>query len=69
MNIVLWYAKLQEELKTSVYLVSPDKVEDKLQLQLLGSAVETNVRQKFVYIEKDSLVAQVYIDPTHFQMI
>ncbi|KAL5264612.1 hypothetical protein ACHWQZ_G005633 [Mnemiopsis leidyi] len=63
-NTGAWEASLastlvnDDELKTSVYLVSPDKVEDKLQLQLLGSAVETNVRQKFVYIEKDSLVAQ-----------
>ena len=29
---------------------------------MLGSAVETNVRQKFVYIEKDNLVAQVWVD-------
>ena len=46
-----------DELKVNVYLISPDKVEDKLQLQLLGAAVETGVREKFVYIEKDALVA------------
>ncbi|XP_063675523.1 sperm-associated antigen 17-like isoform X5 [Bolinopsis microptera] len=63
-NTGAWEASLastlinNDELKTSVYLISPDKVEDKLQLQILGSAVETNVRQRFVYIEKDSLVAQ-----------
>ena len=42
-----------------VHLLSPDKVEDILHLQLLGGAVETNVRQKFVYIDRDTLIAQV----------
>jgi len=52
----------QETLKVVVHLFSPDKVEDKLQLQVLGGSVETNVRQKFVYIEKDALIAQVNHD-------
>ena len=42
-----------------MYLISPSKVEDKLQLQLLGGAVETNVREKFIYIDKEALVTAV----------
>ena len=41
-----------------IHLLSPEKVEDKLQFQILGNAVDTNVRHKFAYINQANLIAQ-----------